>query len=125
MRSPDGSVKRMESLCGRCCWKSPRALALEPVSELVTVCSNVARAVFTLDHAATARSSALSLDCAASDGATATSITSNKRMRGIGLVIGGRWYEAQRLESATAGERNCALQQLRLPPLPHRDGRRS
>ena len=30
MRSPAGSVKRMETRFGRCCWYSPRAFALEP-----------------------------------------------------------------------------------------------
>ena len=42
----------------------PRELALEPVSEFVTVCSKVPRTVLTFAHAATARSIVASADCA-------------------------------------------------------------
>jgi len=48
----------------------PRELALEPVSEFVTVCSKVPRTVFTFAHAATARSIVASVDCAASGAET-------------------------------------------------------
>src|SRR5437867_208702 len=68
MRSPGGSVKRTARRWGRCCWNSPRADAVEPVSEFVTVCSNVARTVFTFAHAAEARSSVASTDWAARAG---------------------------------------------------------
>src|SRR6476469_9009571 len=65
MRSVDGSLNCTESLPGRCCWYSPELVSVLSVSGLTIVWSNVARAVFTFAHAATARSSRSLLPCAA------------------------------------------------------------
>src|SRR5690242_601752 len=71
MRSVAGSSNRTESLPGRCCWYSPELFSVLPVSELTMVWSKVARAVFTRDHAATARLSGSDFDDCAEAGAAA------------------------------------------------------